>query len=102
MPDKLAKFLIDLSENPAKRLKFDADPHAMMDAAGLSAADQELVLSRDPARIRGRYGMETVAHMTRIPSGLRKAGPTPEAAPSKDSSKKPAKKKKKVAKKKSK
>ena len=99
MPDKLAKFLIDLSENPAKRLKFDADPHAMMDAAGLSAADQELVLSKDPARIRGRYGMETVAHMTRIPSDLRITGPAPEE-PTKDSSKKPAKKKKKVANKK--
>jgi hypothetical protein len=90
MPDKLAKFLIDLSENPANRLKFDADPHAMMNAAGLSAADQELVLSKDPARIRERYGMPAVAHMTRIPSStLRTAG-------------KPAKKKKKAAKKKSK
>jgi len=89
MPDKLAKFLIDLSENPANRLKFDADPQAMMDAAGLSAADQKLILSRDPARIRARYGMPAVAHMTRIPATLRTAG-------------KPAKKKKKAAKKKSK
>ncbi len=70
MPDKLTKFLIELSEDPAKRREFDADPQAMMNAAGLSATDQELLLSRNPSRIRARYGMTTIAHMTRIPGRL--------------------------------
>src|SRR5262245_35790329 len=66
MLDDLTKFLIELSADPAKRREFAADPYAMMKAAGLTAADQKLLMSGDSALVRARYGAPAVAHLTII------------------------------------
>jgi len=67
MLDDLTKFLIALSADPAKRREFAADPYTMMKAAGLTAADQKLLMSGDSALVRARYGAPAVAHLTIIP-----------------------------------
>jgi hypothetical protein len=67
MSEKLTKFLIELSKDPLKRQQFDSDPAAVMSAEGLNAADQRLLLTKNPALVRARFGAEAVAHMTVMP-----------------------------------
>src|SRR4051812_19578635 len=43
--DELAKFIIELSENPAKAREYQADPDAVIDAAGLSEETARLLKS---------------------------------------------------------
>jgi hypothetical protein len=64
MSEKLTKFLIELSKDPLKRQQFDSDPAAVMSAEGLNADDQRLLLAKNPALVRARFGAEAVAHMT--------------------------------------
>ena len=89
MSEKLTKFLIELSKDPMKRQQFDSDPAAVMSAAGLNAADQRLLLAKNPALVRARFGAEALAHMTVQHPGP--GGPKPPTKPPKK--KKTAKKK---------
>jgi hypothetical protein len=66
MSQKLTRFLIELSEDPVRRQRFESDPEGAMAAAGLSAVDKELVLARDAGRLRAHFGVKALAHMTCI------------------------------------
>jgi hypothetical protein len=48
----LTDFLIELAENPNLAADFKANPPEVMTNAGLSGADQELMLSGDPQAVR--------------------------------------------------
>lgn len=50
----LKHFLTGLAHNSAEMKAFQADPHAAMQKAGISAADQKLVTSKDAAGIVSR------------------------------------------------
>lgn len=45
-------FLIELAENPKSAAEFKANPSQVMENSGLSAEDQELLLSGDTQAIR--------------------------------------------------
>ena len=47
----LLDFLMRLQEDPEVKAQYAADPRGAMTAAGVSAEDQETVLSRDPERL---------------------------------------------------
>jgi hypothetical protein len=48
----LKSYLLSLSKDPAKVQALRKNPQAELQAAGLSAADQEVIKSADPGRIR--------------------------------------------------
>ena len=47
----LTSFLVQMSQDPSLLQAFTDDPNATMTRAGLSDADKEVLLSRDPQRL---------------------------------------------------
>jgi hypothetical protein len=45
--------LVKLSSDPALRQRFQADPGAVLDEAGVEGEDREILLSGDPGRLQG-------------------------------------------------
>jgi hypothetical protein len=72
MAERLTKFLIELSTDPTKKHQFEINPDAVMESAGLTSGERELLLAKDPALVRAWYGVETLAHMTTDPDDLKK------------------------------
>ena len=50
--DALAKYLMELSEDPGKLEELKQNPESEMDAAGLSDEDKAIIKSGDPSKIR--------------------------------------------------
>lgn len=59
MPESLTNFVLKLAEEPDELHRFQAGPVEMMDAAGLSKAEQALLLSNDPKLIRNAIAADT-------------------------------------------
>jgi hypothetical protein len=55
------KFVRDLSEHPDKVSEFEKDPRAVMEKAGLTHAEQTLILSGNEELITQALGIETTA-----------------------------------------
>lgn len=56
----LTDFLIELASDPQKTADFNNDPQQVMADAGLSQADQELILSGDPQALRDAVNEEQI------------------------------------------
>jgi hypothetical protein len=56
----LTDFLIELANDPQKAADFKKDPKKVMTEAGLSQADQELILSGDPQALRAAVDEEKI------------------------------------------
>jgi len=56
----LTDFLIELASDPQKAADFKQDPKQVMADAGLSQADQDLLLSGDPVAIRNAVDEEKI------------------------------------------
>ena len=50
---ELGEFLIDISEDPDKVTALKERPHEVMEEAGLSQEDKDLLLGGDPAALQG-------------------------------------------------
>ena len=48
-----ADLMIKLSTDPALRSRFQTNPGAVLDEMGIHGEDREILLSGDPARLRG-------------------------------------------------
>ena len=73
MNEKLANFIVDLAVNPDRARRFAENPAAEAAAAGLSAADQAALLSRDTTTVRSALGDSYADHMTQV-SQIKKGG----------------------------
>lgn len=51
-----ADLLVKLSSDPALRRRFQANPEAVLDEAGVQGADREALLSGNPEQLRGYLG----------------------------------------------
>ncbi len=78
MNQRLADFLIDLAEDVAARAAFESDPAGAMARAGLSAAEQAAVRSRDQRQIRLLLSRAPAGRLTVVGAGIRPAHLTPE------------------------
>jgi len=78
MNQRLADFLIDLAENAAVRAAFESDPDGTMTHAGLSAAEQAAVRSRDQRQIRLLLSRAPAGRLTVVGAGIRPSHLTPE------------------------
>ena len=58
MADKLTKFILELSEDPAVLAEFKRQPKEVMERQGLSMAERAVLLSADPATIRNAVDPE--------------------------------------------
>lgn len=58
MPNKAAKFVTKLSEDPTQREAFKNDPEGTMDQHGLSDEDKAVMRTGDPDKIREYLGDE--------------------------------------------
>jgi len=78
MNQRLADFLIDLAENADVRAAFERDPAGTMAQAGLSAAEQAAVRSRDQRQIRLLLSRAPASGLRISPrrSGTRSPAPT--------------------------
>lgn len=56
----LTDFLIELASDPQKAAEFKQDPKKVMADAGLSQADQDLILQGDPQAIRNAVDEEKI------------------------------------------
>lgn len=56
----LTDFLIELASDPQKAAEFKQDPQKVMADAGLSQADQNLILQGDPQAIRNAVDEEQI------------------------------------------
>jgi hypothetical protein len=88
MNKKLADFIVDLAVDPARARRFVEDAAGELTAAGLSAADQAALLSKDTDRVRTALGNSFADHMTQF-SGAPKVK-TKRSSRKKGSKKKPA------------
>lgn len=52
----MARFLVDLSEDPFQRERYQRDPEPILDAAGLSEAERLVLRKRDAEVIRWHFG----------------------------------------------
>jgi hypothetical protein len=52
MASNFTNFIISLSNDPQKLAAFNQDPQSVMDAAGLTSDEKNLLLSRDMRAIR--------------------------------------------------
>jgi hypothetical protein len=71
MNQRLADFLIDLAENPDARAAFERDPAGSMARAGLNAAEQAAVRSRDQRQIRLLLSRAPAGRLTVVGAGIR-------------------------------
>lgn len=78
MNQRLADFLIDLAENADVRAAFERDPAGTMAQAGLSAAEQAAVRSRDQRQIRLLLSRAPAGRLTVAGAGIRPSHLTPE------------------------
>jgi len=69
MPVTAAQFLSNLSQDPTLRQRFSQDPDAVMEEAGLSAEDREVLKSGSPERIREHLGSDGPPGCFIIPVG---------------------------------
>ncbi len=58
MPEKAGQFVIALSQDPALKERFEADPDAVMTEYGLSEADRAVFNSGDTERIKQYLGSD--------------------------------------------
>jgi hypothetical protein len=72
MATKLTDFLVSFGDDPQQVLDFEADPKAVMTKAGLTTAEQDMILNRDMQAIR--------SHLNADP-GLKQAMGIPAAQP---------------------
>lgn len=56
----LTDFLIELANDPQKATDFKNDPIKVMTDAGLSQADQDLILAGDPQALRNAVNEEQI------------------------------------------
>lgn len=56
----LTDFLIELASDPQKTAEFKNDPQKAMTDAGLSQADQDLIMAGDPQAIRSAVDEEKI------------------------------------------
>ena len=70
---RLTDFLLRLSTDARQLEQFEVDPTKAMVAAGLSAGEQQAVLSRNPDAIRLQLGQTHVSHMTDDKTAKKKA-----------------------------
>lgn len=69
MSENLTKFLVDLASDPERMNRFAANPSAELDGTALSTGEKEVLLARDPARLRRALGASPVDHMTKATNG---------------------------------
>ena len=50
-----ASFLVKLSTDPALRSRFQADPTAVLDEAGVQGADRDVLMSGSPDALRSHF-----------------------------------------------
>lgn len=58
MAETMASFVIKLAQDPKLLEDFRKDPVLQMGYAGLSASEQEVLVSRDPKKIRDAIGSQ--------------------------------------------
>ena len=64
-PSNISNFILKLSKDAKLQQELRKDPKATMDAAGLSAADQNIIREGDPEKIRNALsGHPLVPHDT--------------------------------------
>ena len=51
-----AELLVRLSTDPALRRRFQANPGAVMDEAGIEGEDREILASGNPDQLRSHFG----------------------------------------------
>ncbi len=73
----LMHFLTDLALNPVKQQAFMANPEAVMNAAGLSEADQLVIESRDKQEITHTFANKRI----QLASTFGDPGPDPTPDP---------------------
>jgi hypothetical protein len=59
MTAPLTDFIVSLGESPAELMSFQFNPAGAMDAAGISAHDQDLLIHGNPRDIRAAITRET-------------------------------------------
>jgi hypothetical protein len=69
MSENLTKFLVELASDPDRMNRFAMNPSAELDRTSLSHAEKEVLLARDPVRLRHALGASPVDHMTKAKNG---------------------------------
>jgi hypothetical protein len=93
MSERLRQFVRDMSENLDRAKQLTIDPEGELSRSDLSPEEQQIILSRDPDKIREATGMAASESVTMnsffepVP-----AKPTKPAKPRKPSKRKPARK----------
>lgn len=59
MPERFTNFVLNLAQDPRSLRQFQLQPDALMADAGLTAAEQAVMLSNDPALIRNALAADT-------------------------------------------
>ena len=95
MSDSLSKFLINLASSPDLMKRFLEDPQATLADAGLSAEEEDAILTRDAARLRKilKAGIGGLGGIRIIAKAKAKAKPASKARRAARKTKKPAGKK---------
>ena len=76
MAEALIRFLIEVSEDPARLAAYRADPEAQMQAAGLSEQERAALRTADCARVREAMHDSTADLLRFVADLLVEADPT--------------------------